>query len=42
VDDVYVRLQKLPQTHLELQSAIAYEGWKHVPGKCEAYGLQEK
>ena len=41
-DGVYVRLQKQPQTHLELASAIAYEGWERLPGIREAYRLQEK
>jgi hypothetical protein len=42
VDGVYVRLQKQPQTHLELQSAIAYEGWERLRGAREAYRLREK
>lgn len=41
-DGVYVRLQKQPQTHLELPSAIAYEGWERLPGTREAYRLREK
>jgi hypothetical protein len=41
-DGVYVRLQKQPQTHLELLSAIAYEGWERLPGTREDYHLLEK
>jgi len=41
-DGVYVRLQRQPQTHLELQSAIAYEGLERLPGTREAYRLREK
>lgn len=41
-DGVYVRLQKQPQKHLELCSAIAYEGWERLPGAREAYRLCEK
>jgi hypothetical protein len=39
---VYVRLQKQPRKHLELCSAIAYEGWERLPGTREAYRLREK
>lgn len=42
VDGVYVRLQKQAQKHLELCSAIAYEGWERLPGAREAYRLREK
>jgi hypothetical protein len=31
-DGIYVRLQRQPKKHLELRSAIAYEGWKRLPG----------
>jgi hypothetical protein len=41
-DGVYVRLQKQPRKHLELYSAIAYEGWERLPGTREAYRLREK
>jgi hypothetical protein len=41
-DGVYVRLQRQPQTHLELQSAIAYEGWERLKGTREAYRLRGK
>jgi hypothetical protein len=41
-DGVYVRLQGQPQTHLEMLSAIAYEGWERLPGTREAYCLREK
>jgi hypothetical protein len=41
-DGVYVRLQKQPHTHLELLSAIAYEGWERLPGTRAAYRLREK
>jgi hypothetical protein len=41
-DGVYVRLQRQPHTHLELLSAIAYEGWERMRGKREAYRLREK
>jgi len=41
-DGVYVRLQRQPQRHLELRSAIAYEGWERLASKREAYRLREK
>lgn len=41
-DGVYVRLQKQPRKHLELCSAIAYEGWERLGGTREAYRLREK
>jgi hypothetical protein len=41
-DGVYVRLQRQPQTHLELCSAIAYEGWERLCGTREGYRLREK
>ena len=41
-DGVYVRLQRQPQKHLELCSAIAYEGWERMSGKREVYRLHEK
>lgn len=41
-DGVFVRLQKQPRKHLELCSAIAYEGRERLPGTREAYRLREK
>ena len=41
-DGVYVRLQNQARKHLELCSAIAYEGWERLPGTREAYRLREK
>jgi hypothetical protein len=41
-DGVYVRLQRQPKKHLELCSAIAYEGWERLPGIREVYRLREK
>ena len=41
-DGVYVRLQNQSRRHLELRSAIAYEGWERLSGKREAYRLREK
>jgi hypothetical protein len=41
-DGVYVRLQNQSRRHLELSSAIAYEGWERLSGKREAYRLREK
>ena len=41
-DGVYVRLQKQSRAHLELHSAIAYEGWERLSGTREAYRLREK
>jgi hypothetical protein len=41
-DGVYVRLQRQPQSHLELRSAIAYEGWERLTGTREAYRLRGK
>ena len=41
-DGVHVRLQRQPQTHHELLSAIAYEGWDRLAGTREAYRLREK
>jgi len=38
----YVRLQKQPRKHMELCSAIAYEGWERLGGTREAYRLREK
>jgi hypothetical protein len=38
-DGVYVRLQRQPKKHLEVRSAIAYEGWKRVPGDRGDYRL---
>lgn len=41
-DGVYVRLQRQPQRHLELRSAIAYEGWERLTTTREAYRLRGK
>jgi hypothetical protein len=41
-DGVYVRLQRQLKTHLELRSAIAYEGWERLPTAREAYRLRGK
>lgn len=41
-DGVFVRLQRQSQTHLEMLSAIAYEGWERLSGTREAYRLREK
>lgn len=41
-DGVYVRLQRQSRKHLELCSAIAYEGRERAPGAREAYRLREK
>jgi hypothetical protein len=41
-DGVYVRLQRQPQSHLELRSAIAYEGWERLATTREAYRLRGK
>lgn len=41
-DGVFVRLQKQPRKHLELCSAIAYEGRERLSGTREAYRLREK
>jgi hypothetical protein len=41
-DGVYVRLQREPQSHLELRSAIAYEGWERLTSTREAYRLRGK
>lgn len=41
-DGVYVRLQRQPQRHLELLSAIAYEGWERLQGARAGYRLKEK
>jgi len=41
-DGVYVRLQREEQRHLEIKSAIAYEGWERLGGALERYRLQEK
>jgi hypothetical protein len=41
-DGVYVRLQRQPKKHLELRSAIAYEGWKRLAGARGDYRLSEK
>ena len=41
-DGVYVRLQRQPRSHLELHSAIAYEGWERLPDRREGYRLSRK
>ena len=41
-DGVYVRLQGQPQSHMEVRSAIAYEGWEPLAGAREAYRLRGK
>jgi hypothetical protein len=41
-DGVYVRLQRQPKKHLEVHSAIAYEGWERLPATRESYRLREK
>jgi len=41
-DGVHVRLQGQPQSHLEVRSAIAYEGWERLAGAQEAYRLRGK
>ncbi|UCH60855.1 MAG: ISLre2 family transposase [Anaerolineales bacterium] len=41
-DGVYVRLQRQPNKHLEVHSAIAYEGWERLPAARESYRLCEK
>ena len=41
-DGVHVRLQKQPQSHIEVRSAIAYEGWERLAGAREAYRLRGK
>ena len=41
-DGVYVRLQRQPRSHLELRSAIAYEGWERLSTKREGYRLRGK
>ena len=41
-DGVYVRSQRQPETHLELRSAIAYEGWERLNSQREAYRLRGK
>ena len=41
-DGIYVRLQRQPKKHLEVRSAIAYEGWKRLPGARGDYQLCEK
>jgi hypothetical protein len=41
-DGMYVHLQKQPQKHMEVRSAIAYEGWERLPSAREEYRLCEK
>lgn len=41
-DGVFVRLQRAAESHLEIKSAIAYEGWERLGDQQERYRLQEK
>lgn len=41
-DGIFIRLQKQSKKHLEIRSAIAYEGWKRLPGDRRDYRLCEK
>jgi len=41
-DGVYVRLQRQSKKHLEVRSAIAYEGWERLSSAREEYRLSEK
>ena len=41
-DGVYVRLQRQPKRHMEVRSAIAYEGWERLSATREEYRLCEK
>jgi hypothetical protein len=41
-DGIYVRLQRQTKKHLEIRSAIAYEGWKRLAGDRGDYRLCEK
>ena len=41
-DGIYVRLQRQSKKHQEIRSAIAYEGWKRLPGERGDYRLCEK
>ena len=41
-DGIYIRLQRQPKKHLEVRRAIAYEGWKRLPGARGDYQLCEK
>lgn len=41
-DGVHVRLQDQTKRHMEIRSAIAYEGWERLPTQREAYRLSEK
>ena len=41
-DGVHVRLQRQTQSHIEVRSAIAYEGWERLAGTREAYRLRGK
>lgn len=38
-DGVFVRLQGDAQSHMEIKSAIAYEGWERLSGALERYRL---
>lgn len=41
-DGVFVRLQGDEQSHMEIKSAIAYEGWERLSGALERYRLKGK
>ena len=41
-DGMHVRLQRQPKKHLEVHSAIAYEGWERLFTAREGYRLCEK
>jgi hypothetical protein len=41
-DGVWIHLQREKQQHYEIKNAIAYEGWKRLPGKEERYALVNK
>ena len=41
-DGIFIRLQRQPKKHLEVRSAIAYEGWARLSGSREDYRLCEK
>ncbi len=41
-DGMFVRLQRQPKKHMEVRSAIAYEGWDRLSATREEYRLREK
>lgn len=41
-DGVHVRLQRETRKHMEVRSAIAYEGWERLSATREEYRLSEK